>query len=83
MKNRVFVKNRVFCIESLMMINKYIKNEKKSMQFYGACESDLILLMRHKQIANDFSICIINIRSCQSMRQAKNDLEGFCLEFIR
>lgn len=55
----------------------------KKKQFYGACESDLILLMRHKQIANDFSICIINIRSCQSMRQAKNDLEGFCLEFIR
>lgn len=81
MKNRVFVKNRVFCIESLMMINKYKEWKKK--QFYGACESDLILLMRHKQIANDFSICIINIRSCQSMRQAKNDLEGFCLEFIR
>lgn len=59
-----------------------IKNERKK-YLYGAEGPDLILLTRHEQIANDFSICIINIRSCQSMREAKNDLEGFCLEFIR
>lgn len=59
-----------------------IKNERKK-YLYGASGPDLILLTRHEQIANDFSICIINIRSCQRMREAKNDLEGFCLEFIR